>query len=78
MGKHRVAFFRTYRVRPGQKIHILDGPRRGDWEVVAADERAVRVRCPISGREFDWKPLCHFVEERDGVEWPSVEGETPA
>lgn len=71
MAKHRVAFFRQYPFTPGQKIHIVDGPRRGDWEVVAADEKGVRLRCPISGREVDWKSFCYLAEERDGVEWPA-------
>ncbi len=71
MARHRVTFFRQYPFTPGQKIHILDGPRRGDWEVVAADEKAVRVRCPVSGREFEWKSFCHFVEEREEAGWPA-------
>jgi hypothetical protein len=71
VAKHRVAFFRQYPFTPGQKLHIADGPRRGDWEVVAADAKTIKVRCPLSGREFEWKSFCHFVEERDGVEWPA-------
>ena len=71
MAKHRVTFLRQYPFTPGQRIHVLDGPRRGDWEIVAADEKTVRVRCPISGREFEWKRFCHLVEERDEVEWPA-------
>ena len=71
MPKHRVAVFRQYPFTAGQKIHIEDGPRRGDWEVVGADSRTVRVRCPISGRELEWKRFCHLVEERDGEEWPT-------
>ena len=71
MAKHRVTFFRPYPFTPGQKIHVLDGPRRGDWEIVTADDKTVRVRCPISGREFEWKSFCHLAEERDDVEWPA-------
>lgn len=71
MAKHRVAFFRQYPFAPGQKIHIEDGPRQGDWEVVAADDRAVKLRCAVSGRELEWKNFCYVVEEREGVEWPA-------
>ncbi len=30
--------FRSYPFRVGEKIHIEDGPRRGDWEVVGVSE----------------------------------------
>jgi hypothetical protein len=70
VAKHRVALFRQYPFAPGQKLHIADGPRCGDWEVVAADERVLKVRCPISGRELDWKPFCYAVEETE-AEWPA-------
>ena len=70
MARHRVTRFRQYPLAIGQKIHIEDGPRQGDWEVVAADERSVRLRCPLSGKELDVKPFCCLVEERD-AEWPA-------
>ena len=71
MARHRVTFFRQYPFTPGQRIHILDGPRRGDWEVVAADDKTVTLRCPVSGRQFTWKRFCYFAEERDAAEWPA-------
>ncbi len=70
MATHRVARFRQYPFTSGQKIHIEDGPRRGDWEVVSADDKAVKVRCPVSGREFEWKRFCYLVEERE-AQWPA-------
>ena len=74
MPRHRVAVFRRYPFTGGQKIRIADGPREGDWEVVAADERSVRLRCPLSGKELHLKPFCYFVEEEDDAEWPAPEG----
>jgi len=67
---HRVAIFRPYPLAPSQKIHIQDGPRRGDWEVLACDEKSLRVRCPVSGRELDWKPFYALVGEKE-TEWPA-------
>jgi hypothetical protein len=72
MAVHQVAVFQQYPFEPGQKIHIADGPRKGDWEVVDADERSVTLRCPISGREFTWKRFCYLVEDRE-AEWPAGE-----
>ena len=70
MAQHLVTFFRPAALVPGQKIRIEGGPRRGDWEVVAADEKSVTLRCPISGRTFDWKPFCYQTDERE-AEWPA-------
>ncbi len=67
---HRVAMFRRYPFRVGQKIRIEEGPRRGDWEVIGVSEHKVRLRCPISLREFDWARFCYLVDERQGVQWP--------
>lgn len=66
----QVIFFRPYPFAPGQKIHIEDGPRRGDWLVVGTDERKVTLRCPVSGREFVWDRFCYFTEERE-AEFPA-------
>ena len=65
-----VVRFRPYPFRIGQKIYNEEGPRRGDWEVIDISERKVKLRCPISGREFEWDRFCYFVEERNGDEWP--------
>jgi hypothetical protein len=66
----KVVFFRLYPFTPGQKIHIEDGPRRGDWLVVGIDERKVTLRCPVSGREFAWDRFCYFAAEK-AAEFPA-------
>lgn len=73
MENHDVTVFEPYPFRVGQKINIQSGPRKGDWEVVAVTDRKVKLRCPISFREFDWNRFCYFVEERAGVVWPANE-----
>ncbi len=65
-----VTVFRPYPFEIGQKIYIEDGPRRGDWEVVGLSERKVRLRCPISKREFEWNRFCYFTEEASDSPWP--------
>jgi hypothetical protein len=73
MEKHDVARFKPYPFTTGQKIHIQDGRRRGDWEVIGVSKSKVKLRCPISFREFDWNRFCYFVEEQYGIEWPQEE-----
>jgi hypothetical protein len=73
MTTHKVVVFRPYPFRTGQKIHIESGPRRGDWEVVGVGERKVKLRCPISQREFEWDHFCFYVEERNDIDWPPQE-----
>lgn len=70
MKKYEVIIFRPYPVRVGQKLHIDGGPRKGDWEVIGVSDRKVKLRCPVSFREFEWSRFCYFVEERSGVVWP--------
>jgi hypothetical protein len=70
MGKHNVIIFRQYPFKVGQKIYIEDGPRRGDWEVVGVTDRKLKLRCPISNREFEWNRFCYFMEETDDSPWP--------
>ncbi|MFZ5797155.1 MAG: hypothetical protein ACYCYR_05745 [Desulfobulbaceae bacterium] len=67
-----MVFFQRYPFREGQRLHIEDGPRRGDWEVIAVDEKKVTLRCPVSGHVAEWDRFCYFVEERD-AEWPARE-----
>ncbi|MDP6381482.1 MAG: hypothetical protein QF662_09075 [Phycisphaerae bacterium] len=71
MTKERVAVFHPYPFEVGQKIHIADGPRRGDWEVLGLDEKKVKLRCPISGREFEWARFCYLVDEREAAGGPA-------
>ncbi len=70
MGKHNVVVFRSYPFEVGQKLHIEGGSRNGDWEVIGVNDRKVKLRCPVSLREFEWNRFCYFVEERTGVVWP--------
>ena len=53
-----------------QKIHIKEGPRKGDWEVIAITERKAKLRCPVSLREVEWDRFCYSVEEGEDIEWP--------
>ena len=62
--EENVLFFRRYPLTPGQKIHIEDGPRKGDWLVIGVDEKKVALRCPVSGTEVSWDRFCYFTEER--------------
>lgn len=70
-----VTCFTPYPFTPGEKIHITEGPRHGDWLVVAVDEKKMTLHCPISGREFCWDRFCALVETRT-QEWPKDEQTT--
>ena len=70
MGKHDIVAFKPYPFKMGEKLNIEDGPRRGDWEVIGISEHKVKLRCPVSFREFEWSHFCYFVEERKGAIWP--------
>lgn len=70
MDKFDVTLFEPYPFRIGQKIHIAKGKRRGDWEVIGVSDTKVKLRCPISFREFEWDNFCYFVEERRNEIWP--------
>jgi len=70
MAKHAVILFKPYPMEIGQKIHIASGPRHGDWEVIGVSERKVKLRCPVSAREFEWDRFCYFAEEQLEREWP--------
>lgn len=70
MEKTKVTLFKPYPFEVGQKIYIDDGPRRGDWEVISVSDRKIKLRCPISAREFEWSRFCYFAEERNHEDWP--------
>jgi len=70
MAADKIIVFRPYPLETGQKITIDGGPRGGDWEVVGVGDQKVKLRCPISRREFEWHRFCYFVEEQKGVKWP--------
>ena len=64
MAKHDVVIFKPYTFKIGEKINIDGGIRNGDWEVIGVGDRKVKLRCPVSLREFEWNRFCYFVEER--------------
>ncbi|MEA3280326.1 MAG: hypothetical protein U9Q38_06985 [Thermodesulfobacteriota bacterium] len=70
MNIHDVIIFEPYSFVIGQKINIAAGPRRGDWEVVGLTDKTVRLRCPISRKEFEWHRFCYVTEECSQVPWP--------
>ena len=70
MATDTVTLFKSYPFKVGQKIYIEDGPRRGDWEVVGLSERKVKLRCPISKREFEWNRFCYFTADAKDSPWP--------
>ena len=70
MGIDTVTFFKPYPFEKGQKIRIDGGPRNGDWLVADISDRKITLKCPVSGREFEWNRFCYFTEARDSVEWP--------
>ena len=71
MEKQTVTVFSQYPFTVGQKINISDGPRRGDWEVIGVTDNKVKLRCPVSFREFDWDRFCYVVQEQIEAPWPS-------
>lgn len=73
MARHSVAVFEPYPFEVGQKLRIASGPRFGDWEVIGLSERKVALRCPISGREFEWNRFCYLAEEREDEQWPQAD-----
>jgi hypothetical protein len=70
MKKDTVLFFKPYPFEVGQKIYIDGGPRKGDWEVIGISDRKVKLRCPISAKEFEWNRFCYHTESRKGEPWP--------
>ncbi|SDO40731.1 hypothetical protein [Desulforhopalus singaporensis] len=69
--EHDVTFFRPYPFVVGQKLRIVEGRRKGDWEVVCVKEHKVTLRCPISKKEFEWDRFCYLVEEQKDIRWPA-------
>ena len=71
MSTYNVTLFKPYPFKEGQKITISHGPRRGDWEVIGLTERKVKLKCPISKKEFEWNRFCYYIEDHEDVPWPS-------
>lgn len=74
MSKHLVTIFSQYPFATGEKITIANGPRAGDWEVIGLSDRTVKLRCPVSGREFAWDRFCYQVEKKENEQWPHHNG----
>jgi hypothetical protein len=70
MEKFDVTLFEPYPFQIGQKIRITSGKRYGDWEVIGVSDAKVKLRCPVSHREFEWARFCYRVEERKDEQWP--------
>lgn len=70
MDTHDVSVFKPYPFTVGQKIRIEGGPRNGDWEVIGVTDKKLKLRCPVSLREFEWNKFCYLSEERIGIPWP--------
>ncbi len=66
----KVSFFKPYPFEIGQKIRIDGSRRNGDWEVVGLTDHKVTLRCPVSGKEFEWTRFCYHVEDKTDVTWP--------
>ena len=71
MAEHEVIVFREYQLKVGQKIHIVDGFRRGDWLVTGSSERKIQLRCPVSGVEIECEKTFFFAEKKLQREWPA-------
>ena len=70
MPLENVLKFRPYPLEIGQKMHITEGPRKGDWEVVEIGEKKVTLRCPLSGKEVNWARFCYSKQEKKNERWP--------
>jgi hypothetical protein len=67
--KQDITVFSPYPFEVGEKIYIDEGRRKGDWEVVDMDDRKVKLKCPVSLREFEFNRFCYFVKT-ENTEWP--------
>ncbi len=67
----KVTVFKSYPFEIGQKISIDGSRRKGDWEVIGLTENKVTLRCPVSGKEFEWARFCYHVEDKKNVVWPA-------
>ena len=67
--EEKIVFFKRFPFLVGQKIHIEDGPRKGDWEVIGVSDKKVQLQCPVSGFVAEWDRFCYLVDEHDAI-WP--------
>ncbi len=66
---HDVTVFNQYPFKKGQKIRIENSGRAGDWEVIDVSDHKVKLRCPISKKEVEWRRFCYYVEDKQ-MAWP--------
>ncbi len=71
MGSYKVTVFSPYHFEIGEKIHINEGPRKGDWEVIGISEHKVTLRCPVTKKEFKWDRFCYYIETKELDQWPT-------
>lgn len=70
---HDVTIFEPYEFKMGQEISITSGPRKGDWLVTGITDKTVKLTCPISNREFEFKRFCYVVDHRTQEQWPTTD-----
>jgi len=70
MALHTVTCFTVYPFMIREKIRIEGSNRQGDWEVIGLDDRKVKLRCPVSGREVEWARFCYLVSKKGNTDWP--------
>ncbi|MEN8140475.1 MAG: hypothetical protein ABFR97_04555 [Thermodesulfobacteriota bacterium] len=66
----KVSCFAPYPFKAGERLNIAAGKRQGDWLVAAVNGDKVTLRCPVSGREFEWQNFCYLVTENEQP-WPT-------
>jgi hypothetical protein len=71
MEKHQITLFKPFPFEEGQKIRIEGGKRHGDWEVIGVSESKVTLRCPVSGRQFEWDHFCYMTKRLENQLWPT-------
>ncbi len=71
VSRYKITFFTLYPFKKGEKINIVDGPRKGDWEVIDVGKNRVILRCPVTGKELKCDRFCYFKEEKFTDKWPT-------
>ena len=66
----------TYLIGRRAQAYFARGPEAlGDWKdnlraISGVDERKMRLRCPVSGREVEWDRFCAVDGVLEDEEWP--------
>lgn len=63
MAERELRRFRRSPVKVGEKIWLEDGPRQGEWEVMAVEDDKITLRCPIAHRLEFIQPLYEVAAE---------------